>query len=207
MKRRTTAIFLMCLGAQMSVAHTTKGLNQIVTPDIQPIGQFSLSAQVQHQIIGNSEQIQYELGIVKNFEVAAFQGLKPGGASLAAELGLLQKGPLLISTGFLGWSTAGDKPQPFLVGGYYKGPVKVVVGVQSTNDTSCNMGGCAYQVNPKLLVQADYLSGSVNYTTFGFTFSPNSALSINPAIYLANSSDHRAYPYLVVSYTVQAFKG
>ena len=65
---------------------TTKGLNQIVTPDIQPTGMLSLSVQAQHSAIGNDLQAQYELGLSKTFEVAVFQGLKPGIFLLATEL-------------------------------------------------------------------------------------------------------------------------
>lgn len=207
MNARPILLLALCAVASVSLAATTKGLNQIVTPDIQPVGQLSLSAQVQHQIIGNSEQMQYELGLIKNFEIAVFQGFKPGETQLATELGIEQDGPWLLSTGFLGWSTRGDKPQPFLEGGYYKGPVKAMAGVQRQNDSNVTILGYGYQVNPKWLIQADYLSNTSNFTTLGFTFSPNSAWTVNPAIYMANGRDHKLYPYLVVSYTVQAFKG
>lgn len=187
---------------------TTKGLNQIVTPDIQGVGSLSLSAQIQHQMIGNSEQVQYELGLSKNFEVAAFQGLKPGAFSVAAELGLVQTDTFLVSTGFLGWSSEGDLPQVFLEGGYYKGRYKAVGGVQrAPGHQNLTILGASYQLNPNIALQSDYLSGDGNYTTFGFTYSPNARLSINPALYMANSSDHKLYPYMVVSYTIQAFKG
>ncbi len=187
---------------------STKGLNQIVTPDIQPIGALSLAAQVQHQIIGNSEQIQAELGITKSFEIALFKGVKPGVTSIATELSLAQTKTTLLSAGFLGWSTAGDKPQPFLEGGYYKGPFKFSAGVQrSADDENLGMVGLSYQQNATTTLQADYLTGDSNFATFGVNYAPNASLSINPAIYMANSAGHKLYPYLVVSYTIQIFKG
>ena len=198
----------LTIGLSAAAFATTKGLNQIVTPDIQGAGSLSLSAQIQHQMIGNSEQIQYELGLSKNFEVAAFQGLKPGTFSVAAELGLVQTDTFLVSTGFLGWSSEGDLPQMFLEGGYYKGRYKAVGGVQrAPGHQNLTILGASYQLNSTIALQSDFLSGNNNFTTFGFTFSPNARLSINPALYMANSSDHKLYPYMVVSYTIQAFKG
>src|SRR5579862_9591466 len=100
---------------------TTKGLNQIVTPDIQPFGQLSISYQMQQANIGNPYQIQYEYGITPRFEAAVFQGLDPGIQYLATEYGIIQNPNWLLSTGFLGWSSRGDAPQPFLEGGWNKG--------------------------------------------------------------------------------------
>src|ERR1700732_1597616 len=56
---------------------TTKGLSQIVTPDIQPLGDLSLSFQWQSEQIGSPYQVQAELGLTKFFEVAVFEGIKP----------------------------------------------------------------------------------------------------------------------------------
>jgi hypothetical protein len=54
---------------------TTKGLNQIVTPDLQGEGDFSLSLQIQDKRIGNPYEIQNELGLTKWLEVAVFNHL------------------------------------------------------------------------------------------------------------------------------------
>ena len=64
---------LVTLSAGCALA-TTKGLNQILTPDIQPAGVLSLSYQGQSSQIGNSEQAQFELGLSKSIEVAVFRG-------------------------------------------------------------------------------------------------------------------------------------
>jgi hypothetical protein len=56
---------------------TTKGLSQIVTPDVQPEGDLSLSFQWQSKQIANPYQFQSELGLTKWFEVAVFQGIQP----------------------------------------------------------------------------------------------------------------------------------
>lgn len=42
---------------------TTKGLNQIITPDTQPEGVLSISFQGEHPAIGNSKQLQFEVGL------------------------------------------------------------------------------------------------------------------------------------------------
>jgi len=53
-----------------AAAATTKGLSQIVTPDIQPEGQLSLSFQAQSKQIGNPYEFQGELGFTKWLEAA-----------------------------------------------------------------------------------------------------------------------------------------
>jgi len=185
---------------------TTKGLNQIVTPDVQPYGQLSLSLQAQHMSLGNAYQAQYELGITGNFELSAAQGFRPGEAFLASELGIIQQKNWLVSTGFLGWSTRGDSPQPFVEAGYYKDKIKTMAGIQRVGRLNQALLGAAYQATPVLLLQADFLSGAPNFLTLGFTYSPAPNLSINPSIYRENAPGHHLLPYLVVSWTVTAFK-
>src|SRR5213080_5446812 len=56
---------------------TTKGLSQIVTPDLEPEGDFSLSFQIQDKRIANPYQLQGELGLTNWAEVAVFRGFQP----------------------------------------------------------------------------------------------------------------------------------
>src|SRR5207253_5917504 len=70
---------------------TTKGLSQIVTPDLQEEGDLSLSLQIQDKRIGNPYELQAELGLTKWAEVAVFQGFQPNEEILATELGILTK--------------------------------------------------------------------------------------------------------------------
>ena len=51
---------------------TTKGLSQIVTPDLQDEGDLSLSLQIQDQRIANPYELQAEMGLTKWAEVAVF---------------------------------------------------------------------------------------------------------------------------------------
>src|SRR6516164_5222045 len=117
-----------------SALATTKGLNQIVTPDVQPEGDFSLSFQWQSKQIANPYQFQAELGLTKFFEVAVFQGIQPEETIFGTELGLIQKDPYLLSVGFLNWSTNGEAPQPFLEGGYYTEHHKLIAGMQAVHN-------------------------------------------------------------------------
>ena len=80
---------------ETSALATTKGLNQIVTPDVQPQGDLSLSFQWQGQEIANPYEFQAELGITKWFEIAIFQGLKPQETIFGCEVGLVQQDPWL----------------------------------------------------------------------------------------------------------------
>src|SRR5438552_17613641 len=60
-----------------SLFATTKGLSQIVTPDLQAAGDLSLSLQIQDKRIANPYQLQGELGVTNWAEVAVFCGLSP----------------------------------------------------------------------------------------------------------------------------------
>jgi hypothetical protein len=209
-----------CMSIGMPCAHaTTKGLNQIVTPDIQPTGALSLSAQCQDPNVGNRLELQSELGITSNFEIAVFEGDSPAEQIGNAELGLLNRGRYLLSTGFLNWSTKGTAPQPFLEGGYYKGNSEYVAGAENViaqengaNGAIRNVRstqsvlGFAYRPIPTLQVQADYQSGATNFATAGFTYSVTPNLTFNPAIYIGNSTPTKGFGYAVLTWTIQAFK-
>jgi len=194
------------LAAAASASATTKGLNQIVTPDVQPVGQLSLSYQQQDPFIGNPSQVQYELGFTPRFEVALLAGLDPGAQVLETELGVIQKAPYLLSTGFLNWSTRGSAPQPYLEGGYYFKRHELMAGAIRVGNQTETILGYGYQAFPRLLLQLDYQSGNENSATAGFNYSITPALQLNPAIYISNSSPHAVHGYAVLTWNVQLFK-
>src|ERR1044071_3945859 len=92
------------------VEATTKGLSQIVTPEIQPEGQLSLSFQAQSRRIGNPYELQAELGLTRWLEADVFQGLSPQEQIFGTLVGLVDREPYLLTTGFINWSTRGEKP-------------------------------------------------------------------------------------------------
>jgi len=59
------------------VKATTKGLSQIVTPDLQLTGDLSLSSQAQSLHIAYPYELQAELGLTKFAEIAVFKGFEP----------------------------------------------------------------------------------------------------------------------------------
>ncbi|PYL64834.1 MAG: hypothetical protein DMF25_05690 [Verrucomicrobia bacterium] len=105
---RLIASYFLAVIASLAAAQTcfatTKGLSQIVTPDLQPEGDFSLSFQAQSERIGNPYELQGELGLTKWSEVAVFKGFKPNELIFGTELGLIQHEPYLLSVGFVNWS-------------------------------------------------------------------------------------------------------
>src|SRR5919106_2539030 len=108
---------------------TTKGLSQIVTPDLQPAGDLSLSFQIQDKRIANPYQLQAELGLTRWAEVAVFRGFQPDEWIFGTEIGLLTKEPFLLSVGFVNWLPHLDEdPQPFIEAGYYSEHHKVIGG-------------------------------------------------------------------------------
>src|SRR5215831_3237885 len=108
---------------------TTKGLSQIVTPDLQPEGDLSLSLQIQDKRIANPYELQAELGLTKWAEVAVFRGFQPDDWIFGTEIGLLTKEPFLLSVGFVNWSPhLGVDPQPYIEAGYYTEHNKLIAG-------------------------------------------------------------------------------
>ena len=132
---------------------TTKGLSQIVTPDLQPAGDLSLSFQVQSLHIANPYELQAELGLTKFAEIAVFKGFEPNELIFGTEIGLLTKEPYLLSVGFINWSPHSHvDPQPFIEAGYYTEHDKMIVGalhaaykneaILGMPTTSTNSGAC-----------------------------------------------------------------
>ena len=71
------ATMIVILSSVLSSFATTKGLSQIVTPDLQPEGDLSLSLQIQDKRIANPYELQAEMGLTKWAEVAVFRGFQP----------------------------------------------------------------------------------------------------------------------------------
>jgi hypothetical protein len=207
------------LAAAVPAGATTKGLNQIITPDIQPEGVLSISYQQIDPNIGNKYETQLELGITPRFEIAAFQGFAPPEQILNAEYGIYQSKRYLLSTGFANWSSQGTAPQPYLEAGYLDkkfygmaGTIRAIVeqpgvggSVRSNHETQ-GILGAAYRLAPRVNLQLDYQTGAGNFATAGFTYNLTPQLSFNPAVYCANASGHAAYGYAVLTWNIQAFK-
>ena len=210
-------------GLAVPALATTKGLNQIVTPDVMPEGILSLSAQQQDPNIADRYEVQLELGVTRRFEVAIFQGYSPPSQIANVEYSLYQKGdPLkgqtLLSTGFFNWSSKGSAPQPYLEGGYYAGSVEAMLGiarvVTQTPDVAGHFQdehqyqsilGLGYRIHPRILLQLDYQAGSANSATAGFTYNVSPQLQFNPAVYVSNGTGHKVWGYAVLTWNVNVF--
>ena len=180
---------------------TTKGLNQIVTPDLQPAGVLSVSVQAQDARIANPAELQVELGLTKWAEVAVFQGFRPREEIFGAEVGLWQDGPQLLTAGAVGWSSRGGGAAPVLEYGYYAGRDHVIVGAIRSGGRVEGILGFSHQVTDRLMFSADYQSGPGNAATIGLTVNLTPNLQLNPAVYVANSRPHHAMGYVVCSWS------
>jgi hypothetical protein len=187
---------------------TTKGLSQIVTPDLQPEGDYSLSFQLQDPKIGNSYQIQNELGLTKWAEIAVFKGFDPNEVIFGTELGLIQKEPYLLSVGFINWSPHSHvDPQPFIEAGYFDEHHKFIVGAIHAGYRNQAILGYAYDFNKTWRMQVDWQSGSGNSSTIGFTCNLTRDLQFNPAMYITNDKPHEVLGYIVFTYTFHLWRG
>lgn len=184
---------------------TTKGLSQIVTPDLQKPADFSLSFQAQDSSIGNPYQLQAELGITPWLEGAVFRGFDPGEWIFGTEIGLIQHEPYLLSTGFINLSTIDGKPQPFLETGYYTEHHKWIAGAVVVKAKAQLLLGWAYDYDLHWRAQIDYQSGNENFMTCGFTYTLNDQFQFNPALYIGNAKEHSLEGYIVLTYTFVAW--
>src|SRR5438477_12705290 len=193
-----TAIFI-CASSSFA---TTKGLSQIVTPDLQEEGDLSLSLQIQDERIGNPYELQAELGLTKWAEIAVFQGFKPNEEIFATEFGILTKEPYLLSIGFTNWSPRSHvDPQPYIEAGYYTEHHKFIVGAIHAGYKNEAILGYAYDFNKQWRVQVDFQSGREYSSTIGFTWNITPDFQINPALYINNGPGHDLLGYVVFTYT------
>jgi len=209
---RFLALRSLILATAFAAAHssfaTTKGLNQIVTPDLQPEGELSLGLQIQDKRIANPYQIQAELGLTKWAEAAVFKGFDPNELIFGTELGLIQKEPYLLSIGFVNWSPHSHvDPQPFIEAGYYTEHQKFIIGATHVDYRNEAILGYAYDFNETWRVQVDFQSGSGNSSTIGFTCNITRNFQFNPAIYVTNDSPHEVLGYVVFTYTFHLWSG
>jgi hypothetical protein len=194
-------MFAILSSASSSFA-TTKGLSQIVTPELQPEGNLSLSLQIQDKRIANPYELQAELGLTKWAEVAVFRGFQPDDWIFATEIGLLTKEPYLLSVGFLNWSPhLNVDPQPFIEAGYYTEHHKMIAGALHAGYKNEAILGYAYDFNQTWRVQVDWISSSENSSTIGFTCNITRDFQFNPALYVNNGPKHDLFGYIVFSYT------
>jgi hypothetical protein len=195
-------IIVARLATSASSFATTKGLSQIVTPDLQGEGDLSLSLQIQDKRIANPYEIQSELGLTKWAEVAVFKGFQPNELIFGTEIALIQKEPYLLSAGFVNWSPHSHvDPQPFIEAGYYGEHHKFMVGATHVDFRHEAIVGYAYDFNKTWRAQIDFQSGSGNSSTIGFTCNLTRDLQFNPAIYVTNDSPHDVMGYIVFTYT------
>jgi len=200
-------VIVLHLSGSSSFA-TTKGLSQIVTPDLQPEGDLSLSVQIQDKRIANPYQLQAELGLTKWGEVAVFRGFQPDEWIFGTEIGLLTKEPFLLSVGFVNWSPhLNVDPQPFIEVGYYTEHHKVIAGAIHAGYKNEAILGYAYDFNERWRLQFDFQSGSENSSTIGFTCNVTPDFQFNPALYVNNGPKHDLFGYIVFTYTFHLWGG
>jgi hypothetical protein len=199
-------LFLFLLMRDKAFA-TTKGLSEIITPDLEPEGDLSLSFQRQDSLIGNPYQLQAEVGLTSWAEAAVFRGFQPNELIFGAEFGLLTKEPWLLSTGFANWSPHSHvDPQPYLIGGYYTEHHKFIAGAIHVGYRNEAILGYAYDFNKQWRAQIDFQSGSGNSTALGFTWNITPNFQTNPAIYITNDKPHKLLGYVVFTYTFHLWK-
>jgi len=181
---------------------TTKGLSQIVTPELQPEGDLSLSLQIQDKRIANPYELQAELGLTSFAEVAVFQGFDPNDEIFATEIGILRKEPYLLSIGFINWSPRSHiDPQPYVEAGYYTEHHKIIAGAIHAGYKNEAILGYAYDFNKQWRAQIDFQSGAENSSTLGVTWNITPDFQVNPAIYFTNFHPERIMGYVVFTYT------
>jgi hypothetical protein len=194
------------LAAALQAKATIIGLNQIITPDLQPKGMLATSVQIQDPAIGNEAELQFELGLTDWLEAAVFQGVRPGEAIFSAEGSLWKQGPQLLSVGLINLSTRHYGPQPVVEYGYYETKDQFSVGAIDANRTAEAVLGYRHIFSDSLQFSADFQSGRENFSTVGFTYNFTPAFSVNPAVYFPNSGRHIPRAYIVFTWSTALWK-
>jgi hypothetical protein len=185
----TIAVWIALLS---SARATTKGLSQIVTPDLQGPGDLSLSFQAQSERIANPYELQAEMGLTSWGEFAVFRGFKPDEWIFGTEFGLLTKEPYLLSVGFVNWSPHLDvDPQPYIEAGY-------AIHASYKNEAIL---GYAYDFNQTWRVQVDFQSGAETHPRSALPATSPVTCKMNPALYINNGPRHDLFGYIVFTYT------
>ena len=204
---RFALIVVITISLATEAYATTKGLSQIVTPDLQEEGDLSLSLQIQDKRIANPYELQAEMGLTKWAEVAVFQGFDPDEEIFATEFGILTKKPYLLSIGFTNWSPRQHvDPQPYIEAGYYLEHNKFIAGAIHAGYKNEAILGYAYDFNKTWRVQVDWQSGKENSSTIGFTCNITRDFQTNPAIYFSNDDPRRLMLYVVFTYTFHVWQ-
>jgi hypothetical protein len=205
---RSLLVVAATVGLLPSAFGTTKGLSQIVTPELQGPGELSLSFQAQSERIANPYELQAEMGLTDRAEFAVFRGFKPDDWILSTEIGLLIKEPYLLSVGFLNWSPHLDvDPQPYIEAGYCTEHQKFFAGLIHAGYKNEAILGYAYDFNKTWRAQLDFQSGSENSSTIGFTCNITRDFQMNPALYVNNGPGHDLFGYVVFTYTFHLWGG
>jgi hypothetical protein len=196
------SLVILFAGSIRPAFATTKGLSQILTPELEDEGDLSISFQAQDRKIANPFELQAEMGLTSWGEVAVFKGFDPEEFIFGTEIGLLRKPPVLLSIGFVNWSPQqGTDPQPFIEAGYYTEHHKFIAGLIHVGFRQEAILGYAYDFNKTWRAQLDFQSGSGNSSTLGFTCNITHDLQINPALYVTNDKPHEILGYVVLTYT------
>jgi hypothetical protein len=197
------ATFILLIAVAIaSSSQATTGWVQVVTPDLQPEGELSLSFQWEGEKLGNPYQLEAEMGLTKWAEVAVFRGFDPDEWIFGTEVGLRTEEPWLLSIGFVNWSPHNNvDPEPFIVAGYYHDHHRIIAGAAHAGYRHEAILAYAYNFNDYWQVEVDWQSGSGNSSSLGVTWNITPKLLITPAIFVTNDSPHEVLGFLTLSYT------
>ena len=191
----------LLLALTTPVLATTKGLNSIPTPDVQPKGVVTLNLVEFAPQIDNAWQFQLEYAVTKRLDIGLVHGFSPTNDNrLSMEYGAVQKKHLLLSVGFLNYSTLGVAPQPFAEGGYYAGKEQFMAGSIRVGNRNELLLGYQHTFNSWLQFSTDYQSGAANFSTAGVTFNITKDVSLNPSLFRTNDAPHHVYGSVALIY-------
>lgn len=183
---------------------TITGLNQIPTPDVQPVGLLSVGLQDENRAIQSPRQVQLELGLTDSFAIAVYQGASPVKTVLNAQVSLCRCERFLVSAGVLGTDRS-TTYLPFVEAGYDVGDAQFIAGVLRQDAGHVGFLGVSYEVNSRFSVIADYIGESSSFSSVGVVCQITPTLSFNPAIYISNTTLGRCHGYASLTWDVRVW--
>jgi hypothetical protein len=205
--RALTLALLLTLAAAGAACASIEGCNQVVTPDLQPVGLLSLNFQQEHRAIGSPTIMQAEIGVTKYLDLCLTRDFTPNQWSLGFETGW-QHGPHLFAAGFQNWACGPGgsvAPQPFAEYGYASHAHEAAAGATWVSGRAETILAYTYQASPTWQFLTDWQSGSENFATLGVAYAFTPHLSLSPALWRENIAPHRAFSIAILTWSVKVF--
>ena len=204
MKRWICAVGLLLLSC--AAFADENGSSQIVTPQVLPAGVATVTFKGTESRFDRPWRLVTEAGVTDKITVGYTHRFAPKGDSLSVEAALFQYKNCQVSAGVLNWSLTHGRAQPFFEEGGSRGKLGWTLGGLYGSRRFEPLVGVSYPLGRRVTLLVDHQGGEENASTVGLNYAVSPTLSVKPAVYVSNCSDHHASAFLSLSWRTRLFK-